>query len=79
MIKNEKKSLDEMLKCKEMEHKHSKAKEEVIQDQLALKKGTIICCWGSHKLSNMLKQSESPLCKLGLGGENHKGEVNTRF
>lgn len=30
----------------------------------------------SHMLSNMLLQSKSPLCKLGLGGDNHSGEFN---
>lgn len=33
-IKNEEKALEEMLKCMEMEVKHSKTREKELQDQL---------------------------------------------
>lgn len=76
-IKNEKKALEEMLKCKKIELKHSKAKEEKLQDQLASKgRDFNMLVEGSCKLFNILLQNKRSLCKLGLGGDNHNGEFN---
>lgn len=54
-IKHEKKALEEMIKCKDMELKHSKTRKEELQDQLTSKARDFnMLLGGSHKLSNKL-------------------------
>lgn len=77
VITKDKDALQEKFKCKELEVKHSKAREEELQSQLASNEKDInkIFRW-SHKLTNMLLHQKSPLCKLELGGHNYDGEFN---
>lgn len=76
-INKEKKTLEEKLRYKELELKHSKAREQKLQQHLASKEKDINkMLGGSQKLINMLLQQKRPLCKLGLGAHNHDGEFN---
>lgn len=74
-IRKEKEAVEEKLKCKELEFKHSTAREEEVQKHLASMDWDFNkMLRGSHKLTSLLLQSKIPQRKLGLGGHNHDGE-----
>lgn len=63
-ITMEQDTLEEKIKCKEMELNHSKTREEEFQEQLTSKEKDINKLLGR---SHMLLHEKSPLCKIGLG------------